>query len=50
VGIKQQRHEAVHFPPFSAEVKNVRSYTSTPKYIFVEWYLVKQRDFTFIRR
>jgi hypothetical protein len=33
----------------SAEVKNAWSYTSTPQYFFMAWYLVKHRDnFTFI--
>jgi hypothetical protein len=27
-----------------AEVNNMRSYTSTPQYIFVAWCLVEQRD------
>jgi hypothetical protein len=28
-------------PPFSAEVKNSWSYTSTPQYAFMAWYSVK---------
>jgi len=31
-------------PPSSAEVKNTWSYTVTPSYIFIAWYLDKQRD------
>jgi hypothetical protein len=31
-------------PPFSAEVKNVWSYTSTPQYVFMEQFLVKNPD------
>jgi hypothetical protein len=34
--------------PSSAEVKNAWSYTSSPKYVFMAWCLVKHRDkFTF---
>jgi len=29
-GVKRQGREADHSPPFSAEVKNARSYTSAP--------------------
>jgi hypothetical protein len=40
--------EADHSTPSSAEVKNEWSYTSTPKYVFMAWCLVKHRDnFTF---
>jgi hypothetical protein len=42
--VKRQGHEADHSPPFSAEVKNACSYTSTSQYIFVAWCLVKHRD------
>jgi hypothetical protein len=34
----------VHRILFSAEVKNVWSYTSTPPYAFMVWCLVKHRD------
>jgi len=39
--------------PLSADVKNAWSYTSTPPYVFVAWYMVKYRDtctsaFTFL--
>jgi hypothetical protein len=48
VGIKRPAREADHSPPSSAEVKNAWSYTSTPQYVFMTWYLVKNRDnFTF---
>jgi hypothetical protein len=46
--VKQPGCEADHSPPFSAEVKNTWSYTSTPQYVFMAWCLVKLRDnFTF---
>jgi hypothetical protein len=36
-------------PPSSAEVKKAWSYTSTPRYAFMAWCLVKHKDnFTFI--
>jgi hypothetical protein len=41
--VKQQKHEADHSSPSSAEVTNVLSYTSTPQYIFMEWSLIKHR-------
>jgi len=40
--------EADHSPPYSGDVKNAWSYTSTPQHVFKAWYLVKYRDnFTF---
>jgi hypothetical protein len=40
--------EADHRPPSSAEVKNSCSYTYSPPYVFMAWYLVKHKDnFTF---
>jgi hypothetical protein len=37
-----------HPPPYSVEVKNGWSYTSTPLYVFKAWCLVKHRGiFTF---
>jgi hypothetical protein len=36
-GIKRPEHEANHSPPFSAEVKNGWSFTSTPPYVFTAW-------------
>jgi hypothetical protein len=36
-------------PSSRAEVKNAWSYTSTPQYVFMAWYLVKHKDFTFYR-
>jgi hypothetical protein len=52
--VKRPGREAYHSPPSSAEVKNARSYTSTPSYVFMAWclntgyvfsvcYLVKHR-------
>jgi len=39
---------ADHSPTYSAKVKNMWSYKSTPKFIFMAWCLVKHRDnFTF---
>jgi len=38
-GVKWLGREADHSPPSSAEVKNVRSYTSTPQYVFMVWYV-----------
>jgi hypothetical protein len=46
--LKQSGRETDHSPPSSAEVKNTWSYTSTPPYVFMSWYLVKHTDkFTF---
>jgi len=40
--------ESDHLHPFTAKVKNIWSYTFTPLYIFMEWYLVKCRgNFSF---
>jgi hypothetical protein len=44
LGVKRPRREADHSPPSNAEVKNMWSYTSSPLYIFMAWYLVKHRD------
>jgi hypothetical protein len=35
LGVKWPGHEADHSPPFSAEVKNAWSYTSTPPIRFM---------------
>jgi hypothetical protein len=48
-GVKQPGREADHSPPSSVEVKNIWSYTSTQPYVFMAWYLVKRKDFTFIK-
>jgi hypothetical protein len=41
-GLKWLGREADHSPLSNAEVKNARSYTSTPPYVFVAWCLIKQ--------
>jgi hypothetical protein len=40
-GVKQPGREAVHSLPSSAEVENAWSYTSTPQYVFMVWYIIK---------
>jgi len=46
---KRLRTEAGSSPPSCAEVGKVWSYTSTPLYVFMAWYLVKHRkNFTSI--
>jgi hypothetical protein len=48
-GIKGLRREADHSIPKRVEVKNTWSYTYTPPYALIPWYVVKQRDnFIFI--
>jgi hypothetical protein len=48
LGVKRPGREAGHSPPYTAEVKNAWSYTSSPQYAFMAWCLVKRRDtFTF---
>jgi hypothetical protein len=44
LGVKQPDRDADHSLPSSVEVKNARSYTSTPLYVFTMWCLVKHRD------
>jgi len=47
-GVKWPGCEADHAHPSGAGVKNAWSYTSTPLYVFMAWYLVKYWDsFTF---
>jgi hypothetical protein len=49
--VKRLGREADHSSISGAEVKNAWSYTSTPQYVFMVWYLVKLRDnFTFSLR
>jgi len=36
-------HEADYSHPSSAKVWNAWNYTSTPPYVFMVWYLVKQQ-------
>jgi hypothetical protein len=43
LGIKRPRREADHSPPSIAEIKNVRSYSSIPQYVFMAWYVVSHR-------
>jgi hypothetical protein len=46
--VKRPGHEADHFLPSSAEVKNLRSCISLLQYVFMVWCSVKHRDnFTF---
>jgi hypothetical protein len=48
LGVRRPGHEADHSPPPSVEVRNAWSYTSTPPYVFMTWYLVKHGgNFTF---
>jgi len=48
LGVKRPGREADRTPLFSTEVKNERSYTFTPQYVFMEWCLVKNGyNFTF---
>jgi hypothetical protein len=47
-GVKRPERESDHSHLSRADVKNARSYTCTPQYVFMAWYLVKHRDnFTF---
>jgi hypothetical protein len=41
-GEKWPEREADHSPPYSAGVKNMWRYTSTPRYAFIAWYSVKE--------
>jgi hypothetical protein len=43
-GLKSPGCEADHSPTSSAEVKNERSYTFTPQYVFMAWFLFKHMD------
>jgi hypothetical protein len=42
--LKRPGREADHSPQSSAEIKNTWSYTSTLRYVFMAWCLVKHRD------
>jgi len=44
LGVKLPEREADNSSPFSTEVKNVWSYTSTPPYVFMAWCLIKRSD------
>jgi hypothetical protein len=39
-GLKRPGHGVIHSPPFSAEVTNASSYTSTSPYVFIAWGLI----------
>jgi hypothetical protein len=41
---KQQRCEADHSPPYSAQIKNAWSCASTPSYVFMACSMIKHRD------
>jgi len=43
-GVKRPGRVADRSPSSTAEVKNAWSYTSTPQYVFISWFLVKPRD------
>jgi hypothetical protein len=42
-GVKWPGRKADHSPPSSADVKNEWSYNSAPPYVFLAWYLIKER-------
>jgi len=42
--VKRPVREAYQSPPFSAEIKNMWSYTSTNRCVFMAWYLVKHKE------
>jgi hypothetical protein len=42
-GLKRPGCETVYSQPSSTEVKNAWSYTSTPPYVFLAWYLFKPK-------
>jgi len=41
LGVNWMRREADYSPPSSAKVMNAWSYTSSPLYVFMAWYLIK---------
>jgi hypothetical protein len=47
-GVKRPGHKIHHSCTYSADVKNAWSYTSTPSYVFMTWYLIKHRDDSFV--
>jgi hypothetical protein len=47
LGVKRPGREADHSSHLVPRSKNKWSYTSPPQYAFMEWCLVKHRDFTF---
>jgi hypothetical protein len=46
--VKRPGREADHSPPYSAEVKNEWIYISTPQYISIAWYSVKESTRTIL--
>jgi hypothetical protein len=46
LGVKRPRREADHSSTSIAEVKNARTYTSTPPYVFMAWDLDKHREYS----
>jgi len=42
IGVKRPGREADH-PPVLAQVKTAYAYTSTPPYVFMDWYIIKHR-------
>jgi hypothetical protein len=42
LGVKRPRGEADHSHSSTAEVKNAWSSTSTPQYVFMTWFLIKE--------
>jgi hypothetical protein len=42
--VERPEHETEHIPPVSVKV-NAWSYTSTSQYVFMEWWLGKNRDY-----
>jgi len=45
-GLKRPEREAYRSPPSTDEVKNARSYTSTPQYAYIAWCSVKKGTWT----
>jgi len=43
-GVKRPGHEANYLPPCRAEVKMHEAIPSLHQYVFMAWYLFKQRD------
>jgi hypothetical protein len=46
--VKRSGREADHSPPFSSEVKNEWSYTSTSQYAFMAWWSIKKSTGTIL--
>jgi hypothetical protein len=47
-GVNRIGSEADHSSASSTEFNSTYSYTTTPSDVFMAWYLIKHRDFTFI--